>query len=355
MSDKRVFLSILFICMIVSIIMTSSCARTSSVVEGNADSGNASGEGNIPETGTSHSSGIADLVEDHLKALAEVQKAENIKRSVLLLDIVKDCHVVVSFGNELPPALSATNPEASIVLTLNTYEMLPDIYLQSIVATVKNAVPNITDDNITITDSSLNHYPIVNKDNSIEKWIIDGVGFGAFDFETVEEANKYMSFTITVPSVLPENARLDSVWTRFDDGPPLAHAALLYFPLEVDEAWYQSSFRQARAHLQLYQLSLEAYASMGLEQRYSSYPALYLDPSLGYVYETVQIMVGGTEGSLSAYFMPVLRGLEAPSDESVVNASLGWIKGDIMYQLSVYAPCGMFDFDALVAIAESVG
>jgi len=98
--------------------------------------------------------------EDAARELAEIQRATDIRTSILRLDLIEDCLVVVSIGENSPSLPSVRESAVSIVLTLKDDTMLSDVYLRAVVNIVKGAIPGITDDNITITDSNMNYYSV---------------------------------------------------------------------------------------------------------------------------------------------------------------------------------------------------
>ena len=95
------------------------------------------------------------------KSLYEIQLAEDIRVQILGLPEVEEASIVVSAGYT-SPFLNAVDRDvrASVLLTLPNGIELPDQAVQSIAWVIRNSVNDIENENITITDSNMNYYPI---------------------------------------------------------------------------------------------------------------------------------------------------------------------------------------------------
>ena len=98
---------------------------------------------------------------DHEQAQHEINMALELKEEILLLDYIQDCLVLIKTSADSPLVLSSDGfPAVSTVLTTKDNEMLSPPEVQSVTELIRKIIPDISDDNITITDSNLNYYLI---------------------------------------------------------------------------------------------------------------------------------------------------------------------------------------------------
>ena len=301
--------------------------------------------------------------ERQVQRLFAIQRANDIRALVLELDIIHECIVIVNLGEDPQPGQPERAATVSMTLLLNENDMLTGQQLQWIVENIRLAVPGITDDNISISDNNFNNYLVSNIEKMIAEleeepppWTSAGPDHESLRFNSVEEASKYMSFPISQPSVLPENARPESVFLTRQIGHDSASRVSIFYRLEEDGFAY-NPLTNSYGHASIV-LGQAYYGPGAATYIWSLIPLFEPNPedlSSGREFETVRISINGKRAALTAYFLPVLLGLEEPPDDYEINAFIFWYDGDYVFQMLAFAPGDVFNLDTLIAIAESVG
>ena len=99
---------------------------------------------------------------DLAKEIYDMQRADDIRTQLLRSGHIADALVMVSTAEASPHNIEENKREAavSVVLTIAFTYTLSDSDVQAIGNLIRSAVPGIKDENISITDSNLNYYPI---------------------------------------------------------------------------------------------------------------------------------------------------------------------------------------------------
>jgi len=119
--------------------------------------------GYIPITGD-EASGFG-VTAERAKEIYDIQRAEDLRTQLLQSNHIEDALVLVNTAEASPFRIQENENEAtvSVLLTIaDTYTLL-DGDVQAIGNLIRDAVPGIEDENISITDSNLNYYPISNR------------------------------------------------------------------------------------------------------------------------------------------------------------------------------------------------
>ena len=103
-----------------------------------------------------------NVTEAHARMLYQAQLAQDIRASILQTSKIQNCQVILSVGQTSAFARQSNvnQPYCSVMLKLNSGMTLSKQEAQTIADFVCKAVPGITYDNITITDSDLYTYRI---------------------------------------------------------------------------------------------------------------------------------------------------------------------------------------------------
>ena len=288
------------------------------------------------------------------RRIQEVQLSERIKQAILdeTSDIISDCEVTISLGD----ALQLTEPSADVAVTLRpdiSNDLFHDRVLR-IVEIIKNELPNIKNEKITISDNHGRLHRFNENDSEITQWITFEDGFESMTVSSIEAANRYNSFSLETPSLLPDNASLDHVYLTLPGGSFVTHGVSIIYNLETDIEIQDPANWRENAFMVFVQYIYEEGTQLSIVDDFEEFPWSNSDP-YGRIFGARQIIINDTEAVLYAYSMPVLLGEEAPADDFLIDASIGWYKGDIYYSLSVFAPIEIINLDMMIAIAESVG
>jgi len=103
-----------------------------------------------------------EITEDQAKYLYELHLAEDLRMVLLNSLEIEDATVVLNIGEtslEGDPS-SSRDPTASVILTPKENSTLSDQVIQAVADLIRNTVPGISYEDITITDSDLNAYAI---------------------------------------------------------------------------------------------------------------------------------------------------------------------------------------------------
>ena len=102
---------------------------------------------------------------DHAKEIYDMQRAEDLRTQLLQSHHFENALVLVSTAEASPFRVQENERESmvSVLLTITDTYTLSDSDVQTIENLIRSAVPGIKDENITITDSNLNYYPISNR------------------------------------------------------------------------------------------------------------------------------------------------------------------------------------------------
>jgi len=102
------------------------------------------------------------VTESYASKLFEAQKAEDIRTAILTSPKIRNADVIVNNGETSPfvRAQNAKPPSCSIMLTLNSGATLTRQEAQTIAEHVRASVQGISYENISISDSNLNHYRV---------------------------------------------------------------------------------------------------------------------------------------------------------------------------------------------------
>jgi len=105
--------------------------------------------------------GFAGTDED-ARTLYESQLAESIRTALHASPRIENALVIVYYGETAPSgfALSTRDSRVTITLTLTNDESLLGQDIQGIAGIVRDSIPDIKDENISITDTNLNEYLI---------------------------------------------------------------------------------------------------------------------------------------------------------------------------------------------------
>lgn len=103
-----------------------------------------------------------NVTESHARMLYQAQKAADIRVAVLRSSKIQDCVVILNMGQTSAyyRPTSVNQPTATVVLTVGGDATLTQQEAQSIAEIVRNAVPGIAYENITITDQNLYTYKV---------------------------------------------------------------------------------------------------------------------------------------------------------------------------------------------------
>ena len=104
--------------------------------------------------------------EEHARELYTYQLAQDLKTAILNSPVISDVIILLELDENFVEDNSSSirEPSASILLTIADNSTLANQDIQRIAEIIRNGVPNISNENITITDSNLNFY-IVDADN----------------------------------------------------------------------------------------------------------------------------------------------------------------------------------------------
>jgi len=106
------------------------------------------------------------ITDSQATKLYEAQRAAEIRSQILASPKIKNCQVIVNFGKS-SPFLTADNiadATASVMLVLYDNTTLTTNDARTIAEMVRNSIPGIKYENITISDSNLNVYPVTEAD-----------------------------------------------------------------------------------------------------------------------------------------------------------------------------------------------
>ena len=108
------------------------------------------------------SAGGFGVTESFAKKKFEAQRAYEIRTQILKIDKIQNATVIVNLG-EYSPFVASTgvrDATATVMLSVRNNAALSNVEAQVIADLVKNNVPGVKYENITITDGNLNHYRI---------------------------------------------------------------------------------------------------------------------------------------------------------------------------------------------------
>jgi len=100
---------------------------------------------------------------DHARTIYDRQLAEDIKAHLLHSDYLEDALVLVSTAGDSPFRIQENEATISIILTITESYSPSDVDLQAIENLIRGFMKDIKDENISITDSKFNYYPISNQ------------------------------------------------------------------------------------------------------------------------------------------------------------------------------------------------
>jgi len=102
---------------------------------------------------------------DRAKEIYDIQRAKELRTQLLQLNHIEYALVLVNTMDGSPFRIQENESEAtvSVLLTIADTHTLTDSEVESIKNLIRAAVPGIKDENISITDSNLNYYPISNR------------------------------------------------------------------------------------------------------------------------------------------------------------------------------------------------
>ena len=103
-----------------------------------------------------------DITEEQARKLYELHLAEDLRMVLLNSLEIEDAIVVLNIGEtslESDPS-SSRDSTASVILTPKENSTLSDQVIQAVADLIRNTVPGISYEDITITDSDLNAYAI---------------------------------------------------------------------------------------------------------------------------------------------------------------------------------------------------
>ena len=292
--------------------------------------------------------------EEHSKEMQEEmyisQLGSDIRKMILTSNHILDCMVFLSFQSDelLPQTLSA-----SVILTLERESgLLSYSQVLWIAEIIRGSVPDIKDEDISISDTASYSYPIGEKDEDIIEWIIHPEGTESMSVTSVEAAERYGPFPIKQPTILPANAFLDNVIIMPTGGTYLANGYRIIYDLEVDDtAWNHLDSLFVPSMISLTQLDLggRAGGAMYFMDEYNAAP--WKNEETGD--ESTQIMLGETKALIWANHSALIG---PPYGIYIFNVTIVWFDEEegIYYQLSVHTPDDMLTLDDLIEIALSV-
>jgi len=102
------------------------------------------------------------VTDAHARQLYDAQLQENIRVAIMAVPIVQNAIVLARQGETSPFRHQAgvRAPSVAVMLSLRGGGMLSKQEAQAMAEFIKNAVPGINYENITIADDRLNHYPV---------------------------------------------------------------------------------------------------------------------------------------------------------------------------------------------------
>ncbi|MCL2226416.1 MAG: hypothetical protein FWB97_02160 [Oscillospiraceae bacterium] len=102
------------------------------------------------------------ITDAHARELYDAQLSERVRRAILTSPQILDAHVIIRQGETSPfrAAHGVRAPHAAVMLTLRGGVMLAPMEAQAIAEYIRGAVPGISFENISITDSNLNTYRV---------------------------------------------------------------------------------------------------------------------------------------------------------------------------------------------------
>jgi len=182
---------------------------------------------------------------------------------------------------------------------------------------------------------------------------------GATDSETtatiltsLEEAEALVGFSIALPTNLPDTTIRESIITFTDEditnlsgeiARALPSVTITYIFDGDDGSW---NYRFLPGFISLKQ---EHFGAVAGDRSLNE----IVDGMVGHL-DFIKTHVGDSDAVLAASFLPMLISDEDYDGRFVVNAHIHWFDGDMLYSLSVFAPREMFNYDSLIALAESV-
>jgi len=102
------------------------------------------------------------VTESYARQMSEAQRGEWIRTQIIQSARIQNALVIVNFGETSPFRLQTNlrRPTAAVQLTLAGGGMLTQAEAQAIAEIVRGGIPGIEFEDIHITDSDLNHYPV---------------------------------------------------------------------------------------------------------------------------------------------------------------------------------------------------
>jgi flagellar M-ring protein FliF len=102
------------------------------------------------------------VTDAHARQLYQAQRGSEIRTQILSVPRIQNAIVIVTFGESSPfrRVQGANQATATVMLTIRGGSMLSNQEAHAIGEIVKNGVPGIAYENITITDSNLNYYRV---------------------------------------------------------------------------------------------------------------------------------------------------------------------------------------------------
>ncbi|MGE4484061.1 MAG: flagellar basal-body MS-ring/collar protein FliF [Oscillospiraceae bacterium] len=124
-----------------------------------------------PESGLNYdifssasSFGKTDL---EMKTYQQYQLQENLRNTIMMLDAIKDCVVIINMPSESLFVLSSDQQEASasVMLEIENGETLSLIEAKAITELVSKSVPNLKGENVRIMDTKMNLYDVTGEND----------------------------------------------------------------------------------------------------------------------------------------------------------------------------------------------
>jgi len=174
------------------------------------------------------------------------------------------------------------------------------------------------------------NFEIINEVENINRELLENGPF--MKFRTFEEASENATFSIKMPSFLPDDMELFGI-----DVNQSAHHAVVSYTKEFPS--YNSDASEYRYPNYRYLFIFQIYVGQDA----------YIDIKTTYPLDT--IMVGGTE----AFLLDRTETLWSPENKPMTIPNLLWIKDGIFFNMTFESWEGIDSLETIVAIAESIG
>ena len=111
-----------------------------------------------------------NVTDSHARKLYEYQKAQDIRVLIMQTGRIQNCNVIVNIGQTSAFArpTNINKPTCVVMLEVRGGATLTNAEAQAIADIVRNAIPGIEYDSITVTDANLNAYRIGDDSNDFE-------------------------------------------------------------------------------------------------------------------------------------------------------------------------------------------